>query len=480
MNLDNIRNILENAHIIQNEETYSQFAGLKYDPTIIEQVSSIKIQCCQLFMKSYQSPRELFLSSLQILSEDKTKRLEQELHEIRNTKVVDKRYKIDGNYVNWSNWRQFNASEKSHKRRKDVFDCFIDKTELLESVIEKRFTEIKEIYETQGKMNPLQGYLEDENMSYQSLSLFIEDLAERTKKLFWERFVAISNKIFGRDPEYFDDFYYFRNQIFNDLSGKFAQVNPISIVMNTMKDLDIDINKISYDIEDRKNKYPSPICFFIEIPSDIRILYRQESPYFDFQGCFHESGHAMHATSIRSDLEYEKKYHISMGVTETFSIFLERLTRNRTYLQKKMNLTDMKSLDKIIELNNFMELFFVVFYSANSLTKMKFWADNLSIEETNKKYSQMMNKYTGIDMPGQYWMLHHIMPESIMYVPSYLLAAVRAAELERKIEEKFGQNWWELKEAGAYLKTVMKEGADINLCEFSKLDSQVFLKEITK
>ena len=85
--------------------------------------------------------------------------------------------------------------------------------------------------------------------------------------------------------------------------------------MKTMKDLSFDITKISYDIEDRKNKYPSPICFFIEIPSNIRILYKQESPYFDFQGCFHESGlqgcfhdsgHAMHATTIRPDLVYEK------------------------------------------------------------------------------------------------------------------------------------------------------------------------------
>ncbi|HYG00191.1 MAG TPA: M3 family metallopeptidase [Candidatus Saccharimonadales bacterium] len=479
MNLDNIRNMLENAHIIQNEETYSQFAGLKYDPTIIEHVSSIKIQCCQLFMKSHHSPRELFLSSLEIIAEDKTKRLEQKLHEIRNTKVVDKRYKLEGNYINWSNWRQFNALEENHKHRKDVFDCFIDKSELLKPVIEKRFTNIREIYQTEGKMNPLQGYLEDENISYQSLTQFIEDLADRTKKIFGERFITISNKIFGRDPEYFDDFYYFRNRIFKDISDKFTKVNPISIVLNTMKDLGIDVNKISYDIEDRKNKYPSPICFFIKIPSDIRVLYRQESPYFDFQGCFHESGHAMHATSIKADLEYEKKYHIPMGVTEIFSIFLERLTRNRAYLQKKINLTNMKSLDKIIELNKFMELFFIVFYSANSLTKMKFWADNLSTEETNKKYSEMINKYTGIEMPGQYWMLHHIMPESIMYVPSYLLAAVRAAELERKIEEKFGQNWWELKEVGTYLKSLMEEGANINLSEFSKLDSQLFLKEIT-
>ena len=88
MNRDNIRNMLENAHIIQNEETYSQFAGLEYNPEIIERVSRINIQCCQLFMKSYDSPRELFLASLEILAEDGTKSLEQELHETRNAGII--------------------------------------------------------------------------------------------------------------------------------------------------------------------------------------------------------------------------------------------------------------------------------------------------------------------------------------------------------------------------------------------------------
>ena len=38
-------------------------------------------------------------------------------------------------------------------------------------------------------------------------------------------------------------------------------------------------------------------------------------------------GHAMHAISISPEIEYWKKYHISMGVAEIFSILLERLTK---------------------------------------------------------------------------------------------------------------------------------------------------------
>jgi len=54
------------------------------------------------------------LSSLESLAEDEIKSLERELHEIRNKKLVDKRYRIGDNYVNWSNWRQFNAIETNH------------------------------------------------------------------------------------------------------------------------------------------------------------------------------------------------------------------------------------------------------------------------------------------------------------------------------------------------------------------------------
>jgi hypothetical protein len=86
MKIDNIRNILENAHIIQNEETYYQFASQKYNPAIIRGISKLKIQGCRLFLVSFDIPRGLFLPSLESLAEDETKSLEHELNEIRNKK----------------------------------------------------------------------------------------------------------------------------------------------------------------------------------------------------------------------------------------------------------------------------------------------------------------------------------------------------------------------------------------------------------
>jgi hypothetical protein len=67
-----------------------------------------------------------------------------------------------------------------------------------------------------------------------------------------------------------------------------------------------------------------------------------------------------------------------------------------------------------------------------------------------------------------------------MYVPSYLLAAVRAAELDTHIRNKFGDMWWKEKESGKIVRDIMNPGAAIDLSIFSRLDSTTFLNEIIK
>jgi hypothetical protein len=125
-----------------------------------------------------------------------------------------------------------------------------------------------------------------------------------------------------------------------------------------------------------------------------------------------------------------------------------------------------------------MELFFVTFYTANSLMKLEYWKENLSIEKASKRYSDLIKEYTGFEIPGEYWLLHHILPESIMYVPSYLLAATRASELEVHIRNIYGDKWWTEKGSGKNLREIMKPGAEIDLTAFSNLNSNIFLEEI--
>jgi hypothetical protein len=481
MNLEQWCQLDERIYIAESDERYKQYAGLQHSERVIEQLAELKSISAKTFLGSSSEPRELFLGSLENIADSSTKKLELKLYNLRNQKIVSSRHRFVGTPVNWSTWRQFNSAQKDPAKRKQVFDEFISKTRYISPVIKERFSQMGKIYSeySDKKMGPLDGYLENEKVSHSQLIDFVKSMGRQAKKPFQEALATISKKVLGREAEYYDDFYFFRNRVYADLEKEFARVNPPDQVRRTLAAMQFNLNPIHFDTEDRKNKYPSPICFFVQVPGDIRVLYKSESPYFDLQGCYHEMGHAVHASSISPQAEYWDRYGFSMGIAEIFSIFLERLTKNRRYLSS-LGVRDEKILEEIEARNNFMELFFITFYAANSLMKAEFWRKKLSMEKASDLYAKLIKEYTGFEMPGQYWMLHHILPDAIMYVPSYLLAAVRAAELDSHLQDRFGEEWWAQTAAGSYIREIMEPGAKIDLSRFSRLDSSVFMNEITR
>ena len=495
MNLKQWCDLDEILYSSQTDEEYKQYAGLDFRKEIIERLAEAKIINSGIFINFISQPRSLLLGAIEDIAYSKTKKLELELRDTRNEKVASSKYKFDGSPVNWSSWRQFNSNEKESTKRKEVFDEFIAKSKYIAPIIETRFLSIKQIYKEYGankveisgtnhtKLDPVSCYLEQENISYEKLVDLIKAIGQRAKKPFKDALNDVGKSTLDTEPNYYDDFYFFRNKIYSDIDDRFSSIEPVVEVQRILTDMEFDLSKIHFDTEDRRNKYPSPICFFVNVPNDIRILYKKESPYFDFQACFHEAGHAMHASSIDPHNEFWDKYRVPMGVAEIFSIFLERMTKNPDYISPLIgrlnNNNNGNTITKLTSKNQFMELFFVTFYAANSLMKLEYWKENLSIDHACELYSRLIKEYTGFEIPGEYWLLHHILPESIMYVPSYLLAAVRAAELNAYVRDKFGDKWWNEKQSGRDLREIMRPGASIDLSYFSKLDIGTFLKEIT-
>jgi hypothetical protein len=480
MNLKRWCQLDEQIYIAEMDERYNQHAGLYYSERMIERLAEMRAISAETFVNLFSQPRELFLGSLENIADSSTKKLELKLYNLRNEKIISSRYRFARAPVNWSTWRQFNSIEKDPKRRKHVFDEFISKTRYISPVIKERFDQMDRIYRkySDNKLTPLGGYLENEKISYSHLGDFVKSLGRQARKPFQEALHSISKKVLGRKAEYYDDFYFFRNRVYADLDKEFVGVNPTEQVRRTLATMRFDLSSIHIDTEQRKNKYPSPICFFVQVPNDIRVLYKSESPYFDLQGCYHEMGHAVHASSISAEAEYWNRYSFSMGIAEIFSIFLERLTKNRKYLSS-LGIKNNHVLEEIEARNNFMDLFFVTFYTANSLMKAEFWHEKLSIEKASDVYARLIKEYTGFEIPGEYWMLHHILPDAIMYVPSYLIAAVRAVELDHHLQDRFGEKWWTQVETGKYIREIIQPGTAINLSRFSRLDSSLFMNELT-
>jgi hypothetical protein len=134
-------------------------------------------------------------------------------------------YRIKNARVNWNTWRQFNSTEDDIKARKSVFDEFIAKTHFIAPTIEKRFNIRRNLFSWFSKkdnplvknsyrsnLDPLSSYLESEQVTYSQLKGLVTKMGEGARLPFAHS-LSLASQIIGRTPEYYDDFYYFRNRI---------------------------------------------------------------------------------------------------------------------------------------------------------------------------------------------------------------------------------------------------------------------------
>jgi hypothetical protein len=459
---------------------FKQAVGLHADKKRLARLEKSSLGHSLVFVKSFgRQPEPLFLMSVNTIGYAKTFRFFLKLQETRISRLISKQHKVNGRPVNWGSWRQFAASTDDSAARKEVFNDFLAKSKQLVAYIRARFDGYSKAvskYDT----DPLSIYLKLEAIDYGTLISFVDNLGSTLKPVFRESLERFSREILGREAEYYDDFYFFRARIFRKYAEEFpVKTDPVSQIVRTMKWMGLDARRIKVDDADRKGKSASAFCYAIKVPSDVRLSYRKSNPLEDFTGVFHEFGHAIHFSSINPEESFWNKYNVASGVAEIFSIFFEGLMHDQLYLTDELGLSDAIATD-LVERFRFNQLYFVAFYSANSAMKLNYWHDGLSMDEATKLYSDLSERYMGIRYPGEYWRLHHVMPDYILYSPSYMLAAVRAHELAEALRSKFGDKYWRENGAGRFLAELMQVGQGIKLDRFSRLDVNSYAKLLSQ
>lgn len=450
--------------------------GLKYDKQKIKKLEKESEKHALYFLKHFEEPEILKEACVGAIAGSKTYHLEMKFHEQRGKQISINKYKFAGKPVNWNTWRQFvvNADDKS---RKEVFDTFIKKTHNIAPLIKQRFDVATKIYRKYD-LDPLEDYLKEHKMTLRQLESVMKQLREGVKKTFKKQFKEYACRLFNKEPEYYDDFYFVRNALFNDMICGFKKIDPIQSVKRTMREMGLNPNKIQVDSKDRPKKYASPFCMAIQIPKDVWVSFKAENPVEDAKSIYHEFGHAIHFNMIDPKKPYWKKNLISNGLAETFSIFFDHFMMDKEYLTKKLKL-DPDYADELIRRHKFANIFSIAFYTGNSLFRIKYWKDQLAFKDCDKVYAQELKKSMGMDIPGQYWKLHHILPESLMYVPSYMLASIQQENLMREpLERKYGKRWWQSKKSGKLVKELAAPGSDSRAADFSRLNVKSYLKTL--
>ncbi len=471
----------ESLETAKNLLYFKQLVGLSFDKDRLASLEGRTKSHYSSYLRKHgrgtDGPRGLFLMSVSTVGMAVTYKQLLKLHDARATKVVSREFKFGGAPVNWGSWRQFAASSDDSHARKTLFDDFVEKSTLLAPLVQRRFEAYRAVLARFGT-DPLSAYLEHEGVSYDRLTSMVQRLGELAKGPFAQALAGYSAEIIGRPAEYYDDYYFFRNRVFRRYAKKLpTKEKPIDKISKTMKKMGLDASKIAVDDADRKGKSASAFCSGIKIPTDVRISYRKANPLEDFSSVFHEFGHGIHFSSIDSGASFADRYWVANGVAEIFSIFFEGLMHERQFLTTELGLPGDVAED-ILRRYRFNSLYFATFYAANSSLKLRYWHDSLPFDSLDGLYSDLTERFLGIRYPGAYWKLHHVMPDYILYSPSYLIAAVRALELRNSLVAKFGEAYWREKGSGREVMQLMRPGQSLDL-GFSKLDEAAYVKSLT-
>ncbi len=469
----------EKFHIQLSEQRYNQTAGLDYDKKVMQSTSETLVELSNTYLNEYTKPRNFYLYCIYTIAEARKLPLSLKIYERRSDILSTSQYSVHDKPVNWGSWRQFNALEPENEHRKAVYDEFIEKAPNLAPLFLKRFNISKQVYSLY-ESSPLDSYLEREYISYEKLRDFIITLGDGARKAFLEAADHYAPEILGKDFfDYYDDFYLAKGRIYSPLSKYFAKKNPQKIIEKLLSNLGFNSNlqQIKVDNENREKKSPSAFCFGVQIPDDVRVVYKKVSPFSDFTSLFHEYGHAIHGTSGIKDDPFWKRYIVPMSVAETFSIFFEMFLQQPLFLKYELGMHE-NAIQEILDRRHFMNLYFLVFYASNALMKIEFWKRDYSAEDASKRFQELTKRFFW-EIPGDYWLTHHIMPDYDVYSPSYMLASVRVKEWINQMVDEFGKEFWrgeQAKQVGAVIRDLAVTRGEFDLSVWD-MDTKPYLEE---
>jgi len=449
-------------------------AGLPYDRSMMKKLSDQLIKVSLEFLGNFVEPRSMYLDSIATVADAEKLETELDLHDQRMEKISTEKYRIAGRKVNWGNWRQFNSSVGDYMKRKEVFDDFIAKAPDIAFLVEKRMGISEDVYERYD-LTPLDSYLEFEGIRYDELRDLLIRLGDGAKDTFLAAAAHFAPEVLGKKKmEYYDDYYTWRGHIYEPLKRYFEKIDALDEVKRFLVAFGFNPSKIMVDAEDREKKSPSAFCYGIQIPNDVRVCFRKVSPFADFGSVFHEFGHGIHGICANPDDSVWKRYVIPRSVAETFSILIESMLDTPLFLKQELKLAD-SVVNEIIDRRRFMELAFLTFYAANGIMKMEFWKKGYSIEEAAKRWQELTKRFF-IEVPGNYWLLHHVMPSYDMYSPSYVIASMRVAAVRERLRRDYGDAWWKDSDAGNFVRGLAEMRGEFDVKAW-KLDAESYLEE---
>jgi hypothetical protein len=237
---------------------------------------------------------------------------------------------------------------------------------------------------------------------------------------------------------------------------KFDEYFPLSglreVVGQTFARLGLDLSSdpgVSVELSDRPAGNRDGLCVGVEIPAAIFVVMRPVGGLSDVETLLHEMGHAFLLRNIdpRLPVEYRRLYR-SAALDETFAILFMNLIENPAWLTGVVGMPA-SAADELTRLHRIKKLCLVRRYIGKFLAEKEFHEKG-DIKDS-APYCRHLGRATGFTYEAQGYLIDM---ESDFYSLDYLAAWAGADVLSQFLEIRFGQEWFNRAEAGAFLREI--------------------------
>ena len=360
-------------------------------------------------------------------------------------------------------------NEKNEARRKELYysqgEMTIDK---INPLLKQRIDILQNTVKELGYKNYSDYQEQTRGINFDSLEIICREILEKTAPIYRKLLSEAAKKTLNKKIE--DIKVYDRARLFRgeDFDKYFPKEKMVPTFKSTMLDMGIDLSaqkNIHLDDQDRPEKEPRPATYCIIVPDDIRVLVKPVGGYDDYLSLFHEMGHAEHYACTKTK-EYEFRDLGDYGVTEMFAYIFEDIVSNPIFVKDKLGMTQ-QDIKEFTEINLLYNLSSLRSYCAKFIFERQLHSENpdpIAIYQQTSKEAQFLSRSR-----QEAEMIYLLYGDESFYSVNYLEAWLLDAQLRAKLKEKFGENWFEKKECGEYLKSLWATGMEYTSEEMAKL-----------
>jgi hypothetical protein len=339
--------------------------------------------------------------------------------------------------------------------------------------------------ELSGEPDPVRRSADLKRIDLRGLARTLAAAVERRTGPFVALRERWNDRILGEDRDEEPSSYhvaYLRRM--SPLAGVYTKERAVPVCLETLDRLGFDLaadSRIRLDLEDRPQKNPRACVIAADPPSIVHLITRAQGGLHDYQALLHEAGHALHYAGCDPSLPYAfRRLARDHALTEIYSFLVESVSREPGWHAEHFDLDAAEAEDRA-EGTRFLEVLLFRRYAAKLDYELEIWSDFEHAPDYATVYAERIRAATGFryrpdgflaDMDGGF------------YSADYLRAWIRSAQLREHLRDVVGEDWWERRETGDFLRELFREGTRPSSEEiaerigFDPLDTEPLLEEL--